>query len=281
MQRRILASLGIDDAQVFVRDVDRPNISLLRWQVSPNDRPQIIAKLCQLRLPPMGKVMIFVPTRKIGEALQGSLRHQGLETPFYHSQLGSGWQREQLLKRFVGESLPTVDRIICTSAFGMGLDVSNVRMVIHWQHPSSVEDYLQEFGRAGRDGKPSVAVLLHAGQRNRKDIGLLNFMAERTVESARLDMPTRAEAIAHKTKQIQAMDRIVRQDGCFRRELVSYFSGSRRNARRSLSMWLLEWGFADRGIAKEKAMCCDACAQRMIKRKGELRHIQSILTGGA
>ena len=97
--------------------------------------------------------MIFVPTRKIGEALQRDLRDQGLETPFYHSQLASPWEREQLVKRFVGESRPIVDRIICTSAFGMGLDVRNVRMVIHWQHPSSVEDYLQEFGRAGRDGR--------------------------------------------------------------------------------------------------------------------------------
>ena len=161
MQQRILASLGVSDARVFVRDVDRPNISLLRWTASTAERPRIIAELCQLPLPNGGKVMIFVPTRKIGEALQTHLRDQGLETPFYHSQLASAWEREQLVKRFVGESQPSVDRIICTSAFGMGLDVSDVRMVIHWQHPSSVEDYLQEFGRAGRDGRPSVAVLLH------------------------------------------------------------------------------------------------------------------------
>ena len=48
--------------------------------------------------------MIFVPTRKIGEALQSYLRDQGLETPFYHSKLASAWEREQLVKRFVGES---------------------------------------------------------------------------------------------------------------------------------------------------------------------------------
>ena len=70
-------------------------------------------------------MMIFVPTRKIGEALQRYLRDRGLETPFYHSQLASAWEREQLVKRFVGESRPIVDRIICTSAFGMGLDVSD------------------------------------------------------------------------------------------------------------------------------------------------------------
>jgi ATP-dependent DNA helicase RecQ len=176
MQKRILASLGVDGARIFVRGVDRPNISLLRWKVLPGQRAEIIAELCRTPLP-NGKVMIFVPTRKIGETLQKYLRDQGLDTPFYHSQLASAWEREQLLKRFVGESRPPVNRIICTSAFGMGLDVPNVRLVIHWQHPGLVEDYLQEFGRAGRDGQPSVAVLLHTHRGAGNDIGLLNFMA--------------------------------------------------------------------------------------------------------
>src|SRR5262249_24642561 len=130
--------------------------------------------------------MIFVPTRKIGETLQDYLRDRGLETPFYHAKLGSPWEREQLVKRFESESYPVVDRIICKSAFGMGLDIPNVRLVIHYQHLSSVEDYLQEFGRAGRDGQP---VLLHAdfGATKDKDIGLLQFMAKGASEGAQLD----------------------------------------------------------------------------------------------
>jgi superfamily II DNA helicase RecQ len=141
--------------------------------------------------------MIFVPTRKIGETLQGYLRDQGLETPFFHSKLESAWEREQLIKRFVGESYPLVDRIICTSAFGMGLDVPNVRLVIHWQHPSSVEDYLQEFGRAGHDGQPSVAVLLHTDPGASKDIGLLKFMAERASDRGKLDAANQTATLAH------------------------------------------------------------------------------------
>ena len=101
MQKRILASLGVNDAQVFVRGVDRPNISLLRWRVLSGQRPEVIARLCRTRLPNGGKVMIFVPTRKIGETLQEYLQKQDLETPFYHSQLASAWEREQLVKKFV------------------------------------------------------------------------------------------------------------------------------------------------------------------------------------
>jgi RecQ family ATP-dependent DNA helicase len=188
MQVRIMESLGIDDAQVFVRGVDRPNISLLRWRALRDLRPNIIAQLCGTRLPGGGKVMIFVPTRKIGEALQRYLDEQGLKkTPFYHSNFGTAWDREQLVKRFAGESRPAIDRTICTSAFGMGLDIPNVRMVIHWQQPSSVEDYLQEFGRAGRDGLPSVAIVFYAHGDQASDIDLLNFMAEKAVENSKRD----------------------------------------------------------------------------------------------
>jgi superfamily II DNA helicase RecQ len=221
--------------------------------------------------------MIFVPTRKIGETLQGYLRDQGLETPFFHSKLGSAWEREQLIKRFVGESYPPVDRIICTSAFGMGLDVPNVRLVIHWQHPSSVEDYLQEFGRAGRDRQPSVAVLLHTGSGASKDIGLLKFMAERASDSGQLDAANQTAARAHKYRQIQAMAGLVRQERCFRQTLIAYFAGSEKATRRNISTWLLEWVFAEPATGGKKVACCDACCRRVIARWGEIGFVSDVL----
>ena len=276
MQKRILASLGVNDARVFVRGVDRPNISLLRWEVLPNERLETIAQLCRIPIPGGGKVMIFVPTRKIGETLQGYLRDQGLETPFYHAKLGSAWDREQLIKRFVGESFPVVDRIICTSAFGMGLDVPNVRLVIHYQHPSSVEDYFQEFGRAGRDGQPSVAVLLHADFGATKvdtDIGLLQFMAEGASNGAQLDAANQTAALAHKYRQIDDMAGLVRQEGCFRQTLIGYFAGSEKGSRRSFSTRLLEWVFAEPATPGKEIVCCDACCRDVIKRWGEIGYV--------
>jgi ATP-dependent DNA helicase RecQ len=278
MQSRILASLGVSDAEVFVRGVDRPNIALLRWSVSISERPWAIEQLCRAQMPTKGKVMIFVPTRKIGVALQKYLGEHGLETPFYHSQLGNPWDREQLLKRFVGDSRPEVDRIICTSAFGMGLDVPNVRMVIHWQHPSSVEDYLQEFGRAGRDGKASVAVLLYDRDNAQRDIGLLRFMANRAVETAQLPTAAATAASSHKRVQIDTMARLTTSHGCFRNSLVSYFTGEKRVARRSFSMWLLELVFADRGSRQRKVICCDTCQQRLITRQGPLAFAKTVLS---
>lgn len=277
MQQRILNSLGIPDARVFVRGVDRPNIALLRWSVPAVQRPGVIAQLSRLTMPGAGKVMIFVPTRKIGEALQKQLDTLGLPTPFYHSRLDGAWEREQLLKRFVGDSQPILDRIICTSAFGMGLDVPNVRMVIHWQHPASVEDYLQEFGRAGRDGNASIAVLLHDRSNAQPDIGLLRYMANRTVETSRLAPDAARAASTHKTEQIDAIARMATNRGCFRASLVSYFTGPKRMARRSLPTWLLEWVFADRSLAHQKVPCCDACYQRLTDRKGQLAFVKKVL----
>jgi RecQ family ATP-dependent DNA helicase len=277
MQQRILTSLGIPEAQIFVRGVDRPNIALLRWTVPVDGRSQAIAQLCRVQMPGGGKVMIFVPTVKVGQALQTYLAEQGLETPFYSSRLGGAWEREQLLKRFVGDSRPAVDRIICTSAFGMGLDVPNVRMVIHWQHPATVEDYLQEFGRAGRDGKASVAVLLQDRGSAKRDIGLLQFMADRAVGNAQLSPAEAKAASSRKAQQIERMADLVTSRGCFREALVSYFTGPKRVARRSFSTWLLELVFADSGVTQQEVICCDACQQRLIERQGQIAFVKKVL----
>jgi hypothetical protein len=160
----------------------------------------------------------------------------------------------------------------------MGLDVPNVRLVIHYQHPSSVEDYLQEFGRAGRDGQPSVAVLLHAdfGATKDKDIGLLNFMAEKASEGAQLDAANQTAVLDHKYRQIEDMAGLVRQEGCFRQTLIGYFEGSKKGSRRSFSTWLLEWVFAEPATGGKNVVCCDACCRDVIKQWGEIGYVSKV-----
>jgi hypothetical protein len=164
--------------------------------------------------------MIFVPTLKIGQLVQAGLHAAGMDLPFYHARMGSTQERERLLARFMGREQPPARAVICTNAFGLGLDVPDVRLVVHWQHPASVEDYVQEFGRAGRDGKPAVAVLFTRP----RETGLLRFMAEKTVEQAGLDAEAAAQALQIKQEAIEDMHSLATARArCFRRGLLAYF----------------------------------------------------------
>ncbi|MGI6852065.1 RecQ family ATP-dependent DNA helicase [Mesorhizobium sp. 1B3] len=279
MQQRILKSLGIEDAEVFVRDVDRPNISLLRWRCAAEKRPEEIAYL--LRLPQLQgqKAMVFVPSTKVGEELQAALRNLGLEVPLYHSRLGNAWGRQELVKRFLGQSKPSVDQIICTNAFGMGLDVPNVRLVIHWQQSASVEDQLQEFGRAGRDGKPSVAVMFHNGASFGRDISRLRFMAEKTVESAQVSVLDRQQMLEQHYHQIDQVSEIMRASSCMRAAISEYFQGPKTTRRPSLSVRILDWAFGNRTKIKRFWACCDHCDKAEIRRLGMAGYVARIISG--
>jgi ATP-dependent DNA helicase RecQ len=136
---------------------------------------------------------------------------------------------------------------------------------------------LQELGRVGRDGKASVAVLLHDRENARRDIGLLKFMASRAVESAGISPDAALAASSHKLAQIDRMASLTTSPGCFRGSLVGYFTGPKRAARRNFSTWLLEFVFTDREAVKEKAACCDACQQRFISRRGQLAFVKKVL----
>lgn len=256
-QRRILASLGVPQARVVVTGVDRPNISLLRLPLEADeDRLRLAASL--LRQMPAGRAMIFVPTIKVGQLVQAGLQTVGLDLPFYHARMGSGEERAHLLARFMGREQPAAPAVICTNAFGLGLDLPDVRLVIHWQHPASVEDYVQEFGRAGRDGKPAVAVLFTRP----RETGLLRFMAEKTVEQAGLDEQAAGEALQIKLEAIEDLHALVSQrQRCYRQGLLAYFrpDAALPAAPVSAARRVLAWVFEEpRGITPTR-VCCDAC----------------------
>src|SRR5207249_7138416 len=207
------------NARVVVTGVNRPNIALARLDgVADERRYSLIISL--LGIMPPGRAMLFVPTVKIGEKIQQGLRSLGLDVPFFHSKLGTANDRDMLHGRYTGRLEPAASVVICTNAFGMGLDLPNVRLVVHWQHPASLEDYLQEFGRAGRDGAPSVAILFTGS----KDVKLLTFMADRTVEKADLDPAGKAQARQAKYDAItQMQERAAARHRCFRAAIVQYF----------------------------------------------------------
>lgn len=253
-QKRILASLGIPDARVIVTGVNRPNIALARLaDVEESARFRLISDL--LTALPSGRAMIFVPTVRTGKQLQDGLRALGREVLFYHSQLGTANERDMLLGQFTGRLEPRANVVICTNAFGMGLDVPDVRLVVHWQHPASVEDYLQEFGRAGRDGRPAVAILFTGP----KDGGLLRYMAERT--SRLVADPARSlEARLARNGAIDVMRRCaLTRRSCFRALIVNYFGGARFVSRRGWAVRIVQWIFSMKRRTKEIEHCCDRC----------------------
>ena len=254
-QRRILRSLGVPNARVIVTGVNRPNIKLARLDnVQEARRYSLIASLLQTM--PVGRAMLFVPTVSVGRQVQEGLRSVGVDLPFYHSKLGTANDRELLLARFTGRAEPAAPAVICTNAFGMGLDLPDVRLVVHWQHPASVEDYLQEFGRAGRDGQVSVAVLFTSG----KDTGLLQFMAKKTVELANTDPSAREELISAKYRTIESMRRVaVSNDGCVREAIVRYFGEPPSAHGKTLAVRIVDWLFSRSVALKRTRFCCDRC----------------------
>jgi RecQ family ATP-dependent DNA helicase len=256
-QRRILESLGVPNARVVVTGVNRPNIKLARLD-NVDDELRYFTIVQLLKAVPAGRAMLFVPTVKIGRDLQDRLRLVGLDLPFFHSRFGTANDREMLLARFTGRADPPANVVICTNAFGMGLDVPDVRLVIHLHPPASVEDYLQEFGRAGRDGGPSVAVLFTGP----KDEGLLRFMAKKTVEQAHTDPNTKQETLDAKYRAIDDMRGLATaRDACFRKAIVQYFGETPSRHGRSLAVRIVDWLFSRSTSIRRTPLCCDKCDQ--------------------
>lgn len=271
-QARILASLGAAQADVFVHGANRPNISFLRRRIGLQSRPAFVADLLQLAEAVGVKAMVFVPTRKVGEALTAALAAQGVATPFYHGQLPAP-EKQDLLQRFGGHLEPKLSRIICTNAFGMGVDISDVRLVVHWQHPASPEDYLQEFGRAGRDGRRSVAVLLTDEKPDGPAVKLLDFMAGLTVDGAKVSADERHELLAQKQRLSRQMQDFAFGRTCFRDALLGYFGEARVAPRRPLALRIVDWVFARRQARVEEGVCCDVCHARRCSPADEARFV--------
>jgi ATP-dependent DNA helicase RecQ len=102
-------------------------------------------------------------------------------------------------------------------------------------------------------------------------------MANRAVEAAQLPTAAATAASNHKAIQIDKMASMTTSSECFRDMLVSYFTGPKRVARRSFSIWLLQLVFADRGVRQQKVICCDACQQRLIIQQGPLAFVKKVL----
>jgi ATP-dependent DNA helicase RecQ len=163
----IIDVLGLRDPYVVVAGLDRPNLHLAavrctsdeqRWQrllarVREEDRPGIV----------------YAPTRAATDELTGRLREAGIEAVAFHAGLATG-ERDRRYTDFMADRTPVM---VATSAFGMGVDKPGIRWVFHTALPDSPDSYLQEIGRAGRDGAPARTLLLFRPE----DVALQRFFA--------------------------------------------------------------------------------------------------------
>ena len=156
VQRDIVDQLGLGGrARTFIHGFRRENLAVEVLELPPGDRMKVARRL--LADPERRPAILYAPTRKIAEQAAALL---GREYPsaFYHAGMSAS-ARDRAQTAFLSGKLQVV---VATIAFGMGVDKSNVRTVIHLALPSSVEGYYQEIGRAGRDGEPARAVLLQS-----------------------------------------------------------------------------------------------------------------------
>lgn len=157
VQEDIVSNLSIPDANVMVYEVNRENIGILVERVEAQDdkRERLYTYLSALK----GAGIIYVSSRKLAESLCSDLLNEGYQkAAFYHGGMDTN-DRILIQQQFAGGQL---DLIVATNAFGMGINLENLRFVIHYNMPSSMESYVQEIGRAGRDGLLSMALLFYS-----------------------------------------------------------------------------------------------------------------------
>jgi ATP-dependent DNA helicase RecQ len=147
----IIAKLGFRDRNVMKTSFERKNISYLVRKVE--DKPKYLQSTIN-KVP--GSGIVYVRSRKMSKEIAEMLVKNGISADFYHAGLPPELRDKKQASWTAGETRV----IVSTNAFGMGIDKPDVRFVIHWDLPDAIESYFQETGRAGRDNKPSYAVLL-------------------------------------------------------------------------------------------------------------------------
>jgi ATP-dependent DNA helicase RecQ len=169
----IVARLGLADPRVVVTGLDRPNLFLSAVHC-PDEEYRWRRLLARVKAAPAPGI-VYAPTRRLTEELAERLAAAGVASAAYHGGMAAG-ERERAHAAFLDDAVPV---LVATTAFGMGIDKPNIRWVNHVGLPDSPDSYLQEVGRAGRDGAPAQALLLYRAE----DLALRKYFSTVTVDA--------------------------------------------------------------------------------------------------
>ena len=206
----IVCTLGLVNPYTLVTGFDREN---LFFQVEkPKKKEQYILDYIAEHEGDSG--IIYCATRKNVDNLYDLLKSRGISAAKYHAGM-SAEERKRMQDAFVFDYISIV---VATNAFGMGIDKSNVRFVIHYNMPQSMENYYQEAGRAGRDGLDSKCILLFSPQ----DIVINRFLLERK-EMSDLDETDKQTIRERDSRRLQVMEKYCYTTECLRNYILKYF----------------------------------------------------------
>ena len=198
--------LGLDKANVYVTGFDRPNLSFS--VIRTPKRMDYVVHYVRQHANENG--IIYCATRKDVDRVYENLTRAGIKAGHYHGGLNDEVRRE-MQNAYADDKLQVM---VATNAFGMGIDKSNVRYVLHYQMPRNMESYYQEAGRAGRDGAPAECILLYSGQ----DVQVHKYLIEQSIET-----PERQDV---ELRKLQSMIDYCFCSNCLRKYMLNYFGES-------------------------------------------------------